>query len=111
MLEKNYKLAEMIYLEQAMGEEGPDGWIKGSRGETEADSEEQRALVSWASKLFAKFWGELTEMFIPLVYSSISFSALVLTVTLFHKTSIFPCTPEPVFIILVHGGRSGFYGG
>lgn len=25
MLEKNYKLAEMIFLEQAMGEEGPGG--------------------------------------------------------------------------------------
>lgn len=25
MLEKNYKLAEMIFLEQVMGERGPDG--------------------------------------------------------------------------------------
>ena len=25
MLEKNYKLAEMIFLEQVVGEEGPEG--------------------------------------------------------------------------------------
>lgn len=27
MLEKNYKLAEMIFLEQVMGEERPDGRV------------------------------------------------------------------------------------
>lgn len=50
MLEKNYKLAEMIFLEQVMGEERPDG-KRDHRGKKNKQTQgEERALVSWASK-------------------------------------------------------------
>lgn len=62
MLEKNYKLAEMIFLEQAMGEEGPDG--EGDQGGELKQT--QRKKEHWLAGL-PKVWGELTEMFIPLV--------------------------------------------
>lgn len=37
MLEKNYKLAEMIFLEQVMGEEGQDGGGALGRGGKKKD--------------------------------------------------------------------------
>lgn len=43
MLEKNYKLAEMIFLEQVMGERGRDGGGTPGR-EKEGDNESSKSL-------------------------------------------------------------------
>lgn len=63
MLEKNYKLAEMIFLEQVMGEEGLDG-----RGDESKTRGKLGRKEHWAAGL-PKVWAELLEMLIPVVSS------------------------------------------
>lgn len=52
MLEKNYKLAEMIFLEQVIGAEELD--VRGSERKSEVNSEEEWSWVSWAIRLREK---------------------------------------------------------
>lgn len=56
-------------------------------------------------------WGELLEMLIPLVlFLSFLLCISPYNISFFHKKSLSLSTPEPVFVILVHGGRSRFCG-
>lgn len=61
MLEKNYKLAEMIFLEQVTGEEGLDG--RGNQSKTRGKLGRKE---HWAAGL-PNIWGGLLEMLIPVV--------------------------------------------
>lgn len=108
MLEKNYKLAEMIFLEQVIGEERPDR-RRDQRGKKKMRQTQGRKEHRLAG--LPKIWGELLEMFIPLILLLI----FLLCITphnycFFRKKSVSLHTPEPVFVILVRGGRSRFCG-
>lgn len=107
MLEKNYKLAEMIFLEQVTGTEELDGRGDQRGKNTEANSGGmstgqlgyQRSGENFQKGLYSSFHSSI-----------IPSSVLVLTITsFFHKKSaVSPYTPEPVSAILARGGRSRF---
>lgn len=99
MLEKNYKLAEMIFLEQVMGRRGTRLRRGPPQGAGEAKQTEGKSTG-----------GEHLERFIHLgAYLSVCISPTVMS--FFRRLSaISPSAPEPVLAVVAHRGRSRFMG-